>query len=942
MRPGELLADRFEIEELARSGGMAEVYRALDRHTGDVVALKVLSGRVHDAERFMREARVLAELHHPRIVRYVAHGEAPGGQIYLAMEWLSGEDLADRLARAPLTTLESVELVARVAEALAVAHARGIVHRDIKPGNLFLPKGDIGGVKILDFGIAWLGQTSRVHTHTGWFVGTPGYMAPEQARGERDLDARVDVFALGCVLFECLTGRRAFAGDHGMAVLAKVLLDDAPRPSDLREQVDEDLDRLVARMLAKDRVLRPADGAQVAAALDAMRGPLSSLRGRPPIGSSRFRALTTGEQRLVSVVLAEAALTPDPSAPTLASAPNLEEAAARQAASPKQGAPSWEEFRATVGLFGGRIEMLAGGSLVVELAGSGHATDRAAHAARCALLLRRDLPGARMALATGRGVLSGRQPYGEVIDRAVTLLESVPPEGRPEDPGKLPVRIDDVTAGLLDLRFDVAADDAGFALVGEREVVEQTRTLLGKPTPCVGRDRELAALLGFYEECVSEPVARAVVVVGPAGVGKSRVRHELLRRIRQEGHAVEILMARGDPMRKGSPFGMIAPAIRRAAGILEGEPLVARRRKLRARVARHVREEHRARVTEFLGELVGADFSDVGSPELRSARSDPVLMGEQMRRAWEAFLEAEASVQPVVVVLEDLHWGDLPSVKFIDAALRTLAERPLMVLAFARPEVHELFPGLWAARGAHEVRLGELTRKSSEKLVRAVLGDGASDDLVHSLALRSEGNPFYLEELIRAVALGSGGALPETVLVSVQARLERLEPDARQVLRAASVFGDTFWTGGLTALLGGAKKAARLVEWLAQLVDAEVVLRRGQGKFPGEQEYQFRHPLVREAAYATLTDADRVLGHRLAGGWLEAAGEEDAMLLGEHFERGSEPARAVGCYVRAAEQALEGGDLGAAVARAERGIACGATGEALTRLTGLLERARSL
>ena len=137
--PGQVLASRFEIVRSAGNGGMGTVYRARDRMSGDIVALKLLrsgSGSAEEGERFAREARLLAELHHPRIVSYITDGETASGQRYLAMEWLDGEDLAARLARGPLPLGEALELVNGVAEALSAAHRRGIMHRDLKPTNV--------------------------------------------------------------------------------------------------------------------------------------------------------------------------------------------------------------------------------------------------------------------------------------------------------------------------------------------------------------------------------------------------------------------------------------------------------------------------------------------------------------------------------------------------------------------------------------------------------------------------------------------------------------------------------------------------------------------------------------------------------------------------------------------------------------------------------------
>jgi predicted ATPase len=297
-------------------------------------------------------------------------------------------------------------------------------------------------------------------------------------------------------------------------------------------------------------------------------------------------------------------------------------------------------------------------------------------------------------------------------------------------------------------------------------------------------------------------------------------------------------------------------------------------------------------------------------------------MSAQIRRAWEALLMAEARAAPLVLVLEDLQWGDLPSVKLVDAALWVLAEQPLLVLAVARPEVHELFPKLWAERELQEERLGALSRKGGERLVREVLGDRVTPERARDLAARSGGNAFYLEELIRSVAEGRGEELPETVLAMASARLEGLDPAARRVLRAASVFGQVFWSGAVRALLGSEMVTSDLGDWLSLLDDEEVVSARISSRFEGETEWTFRHALVRQAAYSTLTERDRTVGHRLAADWLVTAGETDAMVLAEHFERGAARDRAAIWYGRAAEHALEGQDLEAAMDRASRGLSC--------------------
>ncbi len=267
--PGEILDERFVVERLASAGGMGAIYRGFERGSREPVAIKVVVGAgVGAIRRFAREAAVLSELSHPAIVRYLGQGTTAQGTLFLAMEWLEGEDLAARLRRTPLSVADSLTVVRRACEGLAVAHARSIVHRDIKPSNLFLVERQAAALKVLDFGVARQPDTSRTVTRSGAVLGTVGYMSPEQAIGPRDVDARADVFALGCVLFECLTGRAAFTGENAVAVLANLLHASPPRITELRPELDERLATLVASMLAKNPSARPADAAAILRALD--------------------------------------------------------------------------------------------------------------------------------------------------------------------------------------------------------------------------------------------------------------------------------------------------------------------------------------------------------------------------------------------------------------------------------------------------------------------------------------------------------------------------------------------------------------------------------------------------------------------------------------------------------------------------------------------------
>lgn len=947
MKPGMRVAGRFEIEDFTIAGGMATIHRARDLETNEVVAVKILSGRnVRDMERFSAEAVLLAELTHPGIVRYVAHGVLPDGDLYLAMQWLEGEDLSARLLRPQLLSVsECVRLALGVAAALGAAHARGIVHRDVKPSNIFLVDGRVDQAKLLDFGIARLGYGRTLATRTGTLLGTPGYMAPEQAQGRKDVDAAADVFSLGAVLFECLTGRPAFTAEHLMATLSRILFEETPRVKTLRSDVPPALDMLVSSMLAKDANARPRDGSRVVAALEAIDSlpeDSSTLERTTPIVRTR-QSITANEQQLLCVVLATSTapvtitdgaseasnvtMTPEALADAKARF-NLPSVIKDRQSSP--GGGTLDDLKGVAAAYGGRVEWLVDGSLLAVFSGASTAMDLAARAARAATSLRELLPTAALAVATGRGLAAEQMPVGEAVESAARTLSQA---RKMSTDLTTKIYLDEVTAGLLDARFNVQPEGTLSVLYSSRDKVDATRTLLGKPTPCVGREREITTLVAIFNEAIDEPCARAAVVTGPAGIGKSRVAIEVLRRLEARSSDMKVWVARGDSMAAGSSFGMIAQIIRVAAGIEVGAPAEVQEDKLTSCVTACVPAEDQTRVVVFLSEILGLRLPAERSHLLAVARTDPMLMGDQMCRAFEDWIHAECEQHPVLLLLDDLHFGDLPTVRLIDAALRHARELPLCVLALARPEISRIFPNIWEDRGVQEVRVGELGRRSVEQLIKGWLGASVDKGLVQRIADRAAGNPFYLEEIVRVVASGkTDQAMPGTVLAMVQARLEEIAPAERRTLRAASIFGDVFWSAAVASLVGGDSKLPAVKQSLAELVDREFVMRRPSKRFLDQEDFAFRNALVREAAYSLLTDGDRMLGHRLAAAWLESAGETEPMVLAQHYERGGDLHRAAQWFVQAVDMALEGNDFAGVIERVERAVACGIHGEQLGRL----------
>jgi eukaryotic-like serine/threonine-protein kinase len=263
MRSNTVIDARFELLSQAGKGGMASVYRARDRTTSRIVAVKVLAlEKPFDVARFGREAAVLATVQHPNVVRYVAHGQAEG-IYYLAQEWVDGETLAAYQRNRGASPRDAVAIATGVAGALGAIHALGVIHRDVKPANIIIAGNATDDVKLVDFGIARAASEAGVLTRTGVMVGTPSYMAPEQAQGIVALTPCADVWALGCVIFEVLTGRMAFAGKTPSAIRAKIVLGEPPPLAPLCPEAPRALIALVGAMLQKDPRMRPSDGSAV-------------------------------------------------------------------------------------------------------------------------------------------------------------------------------------------------------------------------------------------------------------------------------------------------------------------------------------------------------------------------------------------------------------------------------------------------------------------------------------------------------------------------------------------------------------------------------------------------------------------------------------------------------------------------------------------------------
>jgi len=285
---GRVIGGNFKVEAFMGAGGMGAVFRArqlsLDREVAVKILLAPLAMEREMLERFQREARAASNIGHPGIVQVIEMGYLQEGPPFMVMELLQGEDLRTKLSReGALPAHLAVPLMLQTCDALQAAHEKGIVHRDMKPDNIFLVyrAGAVPTIKILDFGLSKIKSADRKLTNTGTLLGTPNYMAPEQVRGSEDVDHRADIYAAGIILYEMLTGRIAYDGPSVQSVLVSIMTQDPPPPRAVRPDIPPALETVILKAIARNPADRYGSATQMAVDLariaTSMRIPISQM-----------------------------------------------------------------------------------------------------------------------------------------------------------------------------------------------------------------------------------------------------------------------------------------------------------------------------------------------------------------------------------------------------------------------------------------------------------------------------------------------------------------------------------------------------------------------------------------------------------------------------------------------------------------------------------------
>lgn len=560
------------------------------------------------------------------------------------------------------------------------------------------------------------------------------------------------------------------------------------------------------------------------------------------------------------------------------------------------------QVREDVERFGGRIEKLMGDGVFAVFGAPAAHEDDPERAVRSALRIQQEVErlneadpdlalSVRVAVTTGEAIvaLDGDEPdregiIGDVVNTA-SRLESVAPPGG--------VVVDERT--YLATRSVITYDDLDAVTVKGKTapipiwLASGTRSRFGvaverdHSTPFVGRDRELALLVDAFERSVASAGTQLATLVGVPGVGKSRMLYEFRQAIDARPDLVWWRQGRCLPYGEGITFWALSEVVKAQAGILESDTQVDARAKLHTAVTNLVDDEETAGWIESrLAPLAG-----VGSSEIAAEQGE-------LFSALQRFLEALATKNPLILVVEDIHWADEALLDFLEFLLDWTAESPILIVATARPELFTVRP-TWAGgkRNAITVGLEPLSHDDAATLLSSLLPRALLPAETQQAILdRAGGNPLFVTEFVRLAA--DQGLLdqpaemasmpvPDTVQALVAARVDLLAPEEKSVLQAASVVGKVFWTGILTSMRPELDPA----EALRSLVQRELIRPVREGSMRGQQEFSFAHSVIRDVAYGQIPRAERSALHRLAAQWIEAVsasrGVDAAELLAYHL-----------------------------------------------------------
>jgi TOMM system kinase/cyclase fusion protein len=980
---GTLFEGRYEVISSLGEGGFGVVYKARQISTGQPVAIKIMRQPDHGsadeidrrARRFQREMALCAQLHHPNIVQLVDAGRTEAGLLYGIFSFQPGETLADVLSgEGTLDLIETRHLMLQVLDALACAHAQGVIHRDLKPRNIMVnATGARRNAVVLDFGIGALATGNRDEdrtrlTRTDEVLGTPGYAAPEQLRG-LEPSPRSDVFSWGLIFVECLTGKRVYTGSSTPEIIyAQLSAGDVPIPPMLEHHP---LGELLHRALHKDVAAREVTARDLIVALEAanlralearplLHGGLPSLLDRraaqqgntvtlrstdgiSDTAAAQPRIMIEGERRQLTALCC--ALEVHATGGRSLDDEDIEELLRFQLVTCAQIAQRHH----------GHVAAALGDQILVYFGFPYAAEGDAQRAARAALAMMAAVQGEHERLAAQRGLaldarigihtglVSARDPGGGIsAGLVVGATSSVAARAsRAAPPGLIAVTPE--AQRVLRASFELAAAhvmDGSAGPVPLYRLGRQRREHLPTPTsespksPLVGREQEMELLLDRWHR-VRRGTGQSILVTGEPGIGKSRLGSELRARLAGEAHA--FLEGRCSPDAQNHVLHAIADLLGRALGLDPQSAPDGRLAPLEVALAAQ---------GFVLTEVMPLFLPLFDLPMTRPYAPLDLSPQRQKELTLEAILSllfAMAEKQPILVMIEDLHWADATTLELLGKLIAEAPSAAVCLLLTARTEFAPPFP----AADLLQLQLGRLEPQQVEILVQRLVSKKLPADVLAQVAGRTDGVPLFVEELVRMMVESgalveredryelvrplSAAGIPGTLRNLLTARLDRLA-QAKETAQIAAALGREF-SGEVLAAVSPHGPAA-VQEALERLIGAGIVYRKRRGRDVG---YVFKHALIRDAAYESLPRATRIKVHALIARTLEdrfpALVESRPDLLAHHHAAAEQKHRAIAYAQRAGMRALQ---------RSANAEAVGHVREALGWLDGVRDaRARA-
>lgn len=966
-KPGELgrLA-HYRVLKILGEGGMGIVLLAEDTLLERSVALKVIkpeySSDNNVRQRFLREARLMAAVKSDHVVTIHQIGQE-SETCFISMELLSGESLDYMIARVTRPVLtETLRIVRETAQALEAAHAKGLIHRDIKPENIWL-EAPGGRVKLLDFGLARPHADNVRLTTSGMIMGTPAYMAPEQGRAE-PVDERTDLFSLGCILYELICGELPFRGDTVWEILF-ALNERTPEPISAHwPGVPPALNELAMQLLMKNPADRPESAAEVIARLLAIEGDLSDQDNVPfsvtkvsdksavknrsdagfaresmrsPAGANLSQMIQRdAERRQVTVLVCNCNLfdTED-----YFEQLDAEEQAAIMHDFQSACSQAVHNFDGTIVHFNDEGLLACFGYPMAYEDAASRAASAALNLQELLMFLGDEIRHKHnlelepwLGIHTGNAIAKAKDDGVSLVGEARNLsvrLKEVARTGQ--------IICSQSTHRLLRGRFECTSLGAHkFKSVSEPIDLFHVRFEIGgtypvdvsvpvELSPLTGRDLEISLLKDRWEQ-VLEGAGQIVTLVGEAGLGKSRLVHAMK----------EHVLDRGSDAASGAA-GLYSNSIQHEqhSMIIEWRcspqfqysgfyPLVNYFERL-LHFGRDTSPEEGLELLIRHLESCGLALPDVvplfasvlclpAHDKFPSLGLAPARERLEIFRVIKAWLQAQSEKQPILFVVEDLHWIDASTLELLGQFLSDVSRFSILTLLTFRPEFQSPWPSL---QNQASLGLNRLTKRQAAALIGKKVGAELPDVVFEQIYSRAGGVPLFIEEFTKMMQESGvferarasrfktvmSREIPATLQDLLMARLDSMEGD-REIAQLASTIGREF-SFELMSAASGLDDAA-LCANLGKLVQAEILYEKGQAP---KSTYMFKHALLEDALYNAMVKSKRQQFHARIAQILESrfpqivAGQPE--LLAYHFTEAGMTERSLNYWLAAGIRAQE-------------------------------------